>query len=76
MMAAYENDIDDLLKHEPKITSIRIAQLLRDKYPSIVLGERAARNTFRAGARCCSRKRCSSGKCTLRVIKCSTISKT
>jgi len=42
-MAAYENDIDELLKQEPRITSIRIAQLLRDKYPSFVLGERAAR---------------------------------
>ena len=42
-MAAYEQDVDDLLTRESKITSVRIAQLLREKYPSFVLGERAAR---------------------------------
>jgi transposase len=43
LMAAYESDVDDLLKQEPKITSIRIAQLLREKNPSFILGERAVR---------------------------------
>lgn len=42
-MAAYEYDIDELLKQESKITSIRLAKLLRDKYRSFVLGERAVR---------------------------------
>ena len=42
-MAAYEVDVDDLLKQEPKITSIRIAQILRERDPAFVLGERAVR---------------------------------
>ena len=42
-MAAYEHDVDELLKQEPKITAARIAQLLRAKYPSFTLGERAVR---------------------------------
>ena len=43
LMAAYERDVDELLKQERKITSARIAQLLRAKHPSFVLGERAVR---------------------------------
>jgi transposase len=43
LMAAYESDVDALLKQEPKITAIRIAQLLREQYPSFVLCERAER---------------------------------
>jgi transposase len=43
LMAAYQSDVDALLKQEPKITSTRIAQLLRQRYPSFRLGERAAR---------------------------------
>lgn len=43
LMAAYEVDVDDLLKQEPKITSIRIAQILRERDPAFVLGERAVR---------------------------------
>ena len=43
LMAAYERDVDELLKQEPKITSVRIGQLLRVKYPAFTLGERAVR---------------------------------
>jgi len=43
VMAAYESDVDALLRDEPKITSIRIAQVLRDKHPSFALRERAVR---------------------------------
>ncbi len=43
LMAVYECDVDELLKQEPKITSVRIGQLLRVKYPAFTLGERALR---------------------------------
>jgi transposase len=43
LMATYQHDVDELLKRESKITSLRIAQLLREKYPSFAIGERAAR---------------------------------
>ena len=42
-MAAYEHDVDELLKQARNITSVRIAQLLRAKYPTFALGERAVR---------------------------------
>jgi len=44
VMTAYESDVDELLKREPKITAIRIAQVLREKQPSFALKERAVRN--------------------------------
>ena len=43
VMAQYESDVDALLKREPKITAIRITQLLREKHTSFSLGERAVR---------------------------------
>ncbi len=43
-MAAYESDVDELLKREPKITATRIAQVLRAREPSFALKERAVRN--------------------------------
>lgn len=43
VMTAYEADVDDLLRNEPKITTLRIAHILRDKYPSFAVGERAVR---------------------------------
>jgi transposase len=43
LMAAYQCEVDALLKQEPKITSARIAQVLREEDPSFILGERAVR---------------------------------
>jgi transposase len=43
LMAVYEHDVDELLRDEPKITSARIAQILRAKYATFTLGERAVR---------------------------------
>lgn len=43
-MAVYESDVDALLKLEPKITAVRIANLLREKLGSFVLKERAVRS--------------------------------
>jgi transposase len=44
VMAAYESDVDALLKQEANITANRIAQVLRERYPSFNLRERAVRN--------------------------------
>jgi transposase len=43
MMTAYENDVDALLKQEPRITSARVAQVLREKDSTFALRERAVR---------------------------------
>jgi len=44
VMAVYESDVDALLKQEANITANRIAQVLRERYPSFSLRERAVRN--------------------------------
>lgn len=43
VMAAYENEVDELLARDHRITAIRIAQVLRDRYPTFALRERAVR---------------------------------
>ena len=43
VMTAYENDVDALLKQEPRITAARVAQFLREKDPAFALRERAVR---------------------------------
>ncbi len=43
VMTAYESEVDALLKQERRLTSIRIAQILRGRYPSFSLRERAIR---------------------------------
>jgi transposase len=50
MMSVYESDVDALLKHEPRITAVRTAQILREKDPTFSLGERAVRS-YVAGRR-------------------------
>jgi hypothetical protein len=44
VMAAYESDVDALLKQDANITAARIAQVLRDRHPSFDLRERAVRS--------------------------------
>lgn len=44
IMAAYEADVDALLKQDANITASRIAQVLRDRHPSFDLRERAVRS--------------------------------
>ena len=44
VMTAYESEVDALLKQERRLTSIRIAQILRDRHPSFNLRERAVRD--------------------------------
>lgn len=43
LMAAYESEVDALLRLEPRITAVRIAQVLREKHPTFSLRERAVR---------------------------------
>lgn len=43
VMGVYENDVDALLASEPKITAIRIAQVLRERHPKFTLCERSVR---------------------------------
>jgi transposase len=43
VMAEYGSEVDALLKAEPRITALRIAQVLREKHESFRLGERAVR---------------------------------
>jgi transposase len=50
VMAAFESEVDALLKAEPRITALRIAQVLREKHESFALGERAVR-AYIAGRR-------------------------
>ena len=43
-MARFESQVDDLLRTTPKITSARIAQIIRERYdPAFSIGERAVR---------------------------------
>ena len=43
-MARFESQVDDLLRTTPKITSARIAQIIRERYdPTFAIGERAVR---------------------------------
>ena len=43
-MARFESQVDDLLGTTPKITSARIAQIIRERYdPTFAIGERAVR---------------------------------
>jgi transposase len=43
VMAPYESEVDALLKAEPRITALRIAQILRERHDGFMLGERAVR---------------------------------
>ena len=43
-MGFYESDVDALLKQEPKISAVRIANLLHEKYPAFSLRERGVRS--------------------------------
>jgi transposase len=49
VMAAFESEVDALLKAEPRITALRIAQVLREKHESFALG--ASRGTSKSHAR-------------------------
>jgi transposase len=43
-MARFKSQVDDLLRTTPKITSARIAQIIRERYdPTFAIGERAVR---------------------------------